>query len=456
MSEVSPVYKKDNALEQKNHRPVSILTSSSKILEKIMENDLNESWLDSIYNKYLAAYRKGYSCQQVLLALCDHWRQLKEDKRIPAVLLADLSKAFDCLPYSLTITKLHSYGMDYNSTLLLTDYLTNRLQRVKTGGATSSWAKVLKGIPQGSIMGPVVFNIYMNDLFQFVNDGFLLNYADDNTILVDGVTKAEVMTKLHTASETIVNWCEQNQMEANPSKFQIMISDERKPSTIDIGNNTITSDTNVKLLGVYIDNKLTFSKHISEIVKKSSRQLNCLKRVAYSLDKDTKLLLYKAFVASNFNYCALVWHHCGQVNTAKLEKVQHRALKFIFNDYTSDYTTLLGRANMPTLELSRLRCVAIEVYKVYNDLVPSLHLNNINSSSNSHRYNLRSGNTIKQRHSRTTKNGLHSFRTFGVHIWNNLPPNIRTSIDLNSFKQSIKTWFGFTCKCTFCKHVKSR
>ena len=115
-AEVIPIYKKESALERKNHRPVSILTTSSKILEKTLESDLNDNWLTSVYHDSLAAFRKGYNCQHVLLALCDKWRQVKEEQRMPGVLLADLSKAFDSLPFSLVIAKLQV--MAWTKTLL--------------------------------------------------------------------------------------------------------------------------------------------------------------------------------------------------------------------------------------------------------------------------------------------------------------------------------------------------
>ena len=205
----------------------------------------------------------------------------------------------------------------------------------------------------------------------------------------------------------------------------------------------------MKLLGVTIDNRLTFSNHISIILRKSSRQLNCLKRVAYPFSSDIKLQLYKSFVSSNFNYCPLVWHHCGATNTSKLEKLQHRALKFIYNDYNSDYETLLRRANIPSLEVARLRSFAIEIFKIYNDLSPIFISEGFSIPKN--QYNLRSGRTLQQRHSNTTKYGLHSFHSFGVKIWNSLPVEMRATTELKTFKNQISTWYGFTCKCSFCR-----
>ena len=451
-AEIVPIYKKNDALQCKNHRPVSILTSSSKVLEKLMENDLSAQFLNDIYNDSLAAFRKNYSCQHVLLNLSDKWRHHKECSKIPGILLADLSKAFDCLPHSLITSKLAAYGFDTNSITLLTDYLSHRPQRVKTGGAVSPWSTILKGVPQGSIMGPVIFNLFMNDVFLNDLKGDIFNYADDTSVLVTGTTKDEVVNKLTECTKEIINWCNTNQMEANPAKFQAMIADESTPSTINITDSeTIHTEISVKLLGVNLDNRLTFNTHIKEIIRKTSRQLNCLKRISYALPESVKLLLYGAFIGSNFNYCPAVWHMCGRANTRKLEKIQYRALKFIFADYKSDYDSLLKRANLPSLEVSRIRTIALEVFKIYLKIGPKFLQNGFNLRNTG--YNLRSGPTFSRTQARTTKYGLHSFRNYGATIWNALPTSIKACSNISSFKSAIKTWYGPSCKCNFCDHT---
>ena len=146
------------------------------------------------------------------------------------------------------------------------------------------------------------------------------------------VATQDVIDKVLLNSTNLINWYSDNQMEANPSEFQVLLSNEAEPTNIIINDIPIQSEPNVKLLGVQIDNRLNFSKHISIIINRASRQVICLKRLACSLDTKSKLLLYKAFVLSNFNYCPAVWHMCSSVNSNKLEKVQYRALKFVFNN----------------------------------------------------------------------------------------------------------------------------
>jgi retron-type reverse transcriptase len=248
-AEIIPIYKKNDSLEKKNHRPVSILTSSSKILESIMDRQL-KSWLEEIYDTYLAAFRAGYSCQNVLLALCEKWKKAKEINQIPGILLVDLSKAFDCLPHALITAKLQAYGMDLDSVTLLADYLSNRHQRVKINGTTSMWTRILKGVPQGSILGPTIFNLFINDIFCEFDPGCLFNYADDNTIFAADKTLEGVHSKLSENSQSIINWCKTNEMEANPSKFQSMIA-SHSGTTITVDSEcdiNITCESSVKLL----------------------------------------------------------------------------------------------------------------------------------------------------------------------------------------------------------------
>ena len=149
----------------------------------------------------------------------------------------------------------------------------------------------------------------------------------------------------------------------NPGKFQAIILKEPSDSrtTLTVGNTTITTDESVKLLGVHLDRHLDFNKQIKELCRKAACQLNVLQRLARHLDQEGRMAIFRAFIISHFNYCPLVWHFCGATNTKKLERIQFRALRFVFLDFESDYETLLDRAGLPTLELSRKRAILMDV-----------------------------------------------------------------------------------------------
>jgi len=182
---------------------------------------------------------------------------------------------------------------------------------------------------------------------------------------------------------------------------------------------------------------------------KASRQLNCLIRLSRTLSPDVKLLLYKSFILSNFNYCPAVWHHCGSTNTRNLERLQYRALKYVFNDFNASYESLLVLSNLPSLHLSRLRLIACEVFKAINQNSPKFIQSMF--SKPSHSYALRSVKTNKLCvHQSSSTKASQSFQIFSVNIWNSLPSDIRLASNFPAFKRMIKNWQGPVCKCSLC------
>jgi hypothetical protein len=344
-----------------------------------------------------------------------------------------------------------SYGASAEVVTLIADYLSFRKQRVKVGSTHSDWNDIVKGVPQGSILGPLIFNIFINDIFHTVNvhGGSLFNYADDNTVLFTGNDLNQLSSLINVTASDLINWCKINQMEANPSKFQILIANEQNSIDFTLNDTTVQSSPSVKLLGVTLDHKLNFNEHVNSLILKASRQLNCLIRLSRTLSTNVKLLLYKSFILSNFNYCPAVWHHCGSTNTKNLERLQYRALKYVFNDFDASYESLLTLSNLPTLHLSRLRFIACEVYKAINQNSPNFIKSMFTKPI--HSYSLRSvkSNKLCVQQS-TSKIASQSFKIFSVNIWNVLPGEVRMSANFPAFKKLIKNWQGPVCKCSLC------
>ncbi len=380
-AEVAPVYKKKNKLHKENYRPISNLTSVSKIVESIMADQML-SFMSEKLSQYLAAYRKGYSCEQVLIKAIQDWRHALDQNEYVGCILMDLSKAFDSIPHALLIAKLKSYGISSASCEMIKSYLTERKQRVKLGDVRSEWRHTDRGVPQGSIIGPLLFNIFINDLFYFIVMCDLYNYADDNSLGKHDKSLEVVKESLELSSLESVIWFMQNYMEANAEKFQgiLMSRNDLQTVVFNVNGIPVESQNCVKLLGMHIDAKLSFDYHISMICRKAAGQLKTLCRLPKVLSIESKMKIYCAFIMSNFTYCNLVWHPCGLVgvrnvtglsNASKIEKLQERTLQYIYNDFNSSFAQLLHRANKSSQYTVRIRKLVYFVQKVLQGDVPT-------------------------------------------------------------------------------------
>ena len=221
-ADVSSILKKGDDLNKKNYRPVRILTTISKIFEKNMASQL-QHYFDDIFHPYLSAFRKGYSTQSLLLRIVEDAKHHIDKGELVGLLMMDLSKAFDCLPHKLTIAKLKAYGLSGQACLLLASYLSNRKQRVKIGDVKSEWVSINKGVPQGSNLGPLIFNIFINDIFHWVQKCNLYNYADDNTLMHHSPYPDQLISTLEIEADSMVTWFRFNSMKANPDKFYFIV-----------------------------------------------------------------------------------------------------------------------------------------------------------------------------------------------------------------------------------------
>lgn len=450
-AQVVPLHKKNSQLDSSNYRPVSILPAVSKIFERAIYQQLID-YFENIFHPFLSAFRPGYGCNTALLKVIEDWKKAVDDNKYVAAVLMDLSKAFDCLPHDLLLLKLKAYGLNGAAISLLNSYLSNRSQCVKIGSVLSTWQNIYKGVPQGSILGPALFNIFLNDIFYFVKEGSLYNYADDNTLSHSDSNIEGLVNTLENESAILINWFSNNQMKANPEKFPAIAIGKKTKSRglkFKLDGNEISCEDEVTLLGVTIDYQLKFDTHISNICKKASRQLNVLKRIGKYLSKLGRLTIYYSFIMSNFNYCPVVWHFCGENNTKKMEKIQERALRFIYEQYDCNYEELLLKSGLPTLKIRRLRTMALEVFKIIYKKSP-VYLHDIINLKQSH-YSFRKDNLVEIPQVRTTGCGLHSVRYAGAALWNELPNEIRLQANINQFKSLINNWNGNSCRCGSCR-----
>ena len=219
---VRPIFKKDDRAKIKNYRPISLLNIFAKIYERFLHENLSE-YVDSFLSNFISASRKSCSSNCVLICLIENWKKSLDQKRLVEAVLPDLSKAFDSIPHDLLIAKLHAYGFSIDTVTLLYSYLKRRNQNVKINNTHSAFQVLLSGVPQGSILGPLLLNIFINDFYLWITKTDLLNFANGNTIRAAEKTIENLISTLEEESQAAIEWFKMNEMIVNPDKCQAII-----------------------------------------------------------------------------------------------------------------------------------------------------------------------------------------------------------------------------------------
>ena len=450
LAEIIPLHKKGEITCKNNFRPISILPTISKVFEKALYLQLNTYAEKNMFSQYLCGFRRGHNTQHALLRLLNSWQMSLDNKKFVGSILMDLSKAFDCLPHDLLIAKLHAYGFGINSLRLLYSYLSHRFHRVKIGSSFSEWLEIPLGVSQGSILGPLLFNIFINDLF--FNDivSSICNFADDNTLYVEGNSLEEVTSMLQSDISLICNWLQLNSLKPNISKFQLLFPGlSGSAPSITVDNIKIEPSDTVKLLGITIDIKLTFKTHVETLCSKVSRMINAFLRIRPYLSLKASKILHSAYIISHFNYCPLIWMFHDKSTNCYINKIHYRSLKALYQNFNSSYTDLLELDSSVTIHVKNLRSLMTEIFKCKKQISPNFIIDMF--SSKNLNYNLRNKNLLIIPPAETTRYGFNSVRFQGSLLWNKLPINIKSCANVKTFKKCIKTWAGNCCNCVICK-----
>ena len=448
LGDITPLHKKGRKDDKGNYRPVSILPTLSKIFERIIFEQMS-AFFDNFFSDQQCGFRKGYSAQHCLLNLLEKWKNSVDKGKSFGALLTDLSKAFDCLDHELLIAKLNAYGFSLPAIRLINDYLSNRKQRVKIDGNYSSWSDILFGVPQGSILGPLLFNIFMADLFFVMKDVDIASYADDTTPFIVENDIDKTITSLEEVSKTLFDWFKNNRLKSNADKCHALVSTNASVN-IKIGDYIISNSKCEKLLGIKLDSNLNFNTHITDLCKKASRKVSALARVTPFMEIEKRKLLMNAFFTSQFSYCPLIWMCHSRENNRKINMLHERCLRIIYNDKQSSFMELLNKDNSVSIHMRNIQKLAIEMFKFRKGLSPPL-MGNIFKLRTEIPYNLRNISEFSRPIVNSVYHGTESISYLGPKIWDILPQELKVIDNLAFFKKEIKKWKPENCPCRLCK-----
>ena len=248
--------------------------------------------------------------------------------------------------------------------------MTGRKQRVKINSSFRSYLPIFQGVPEESILGPLLLNLFLCDLFLFVEEVDILSYTDDNTPYVCSENVDVTLEKLEEVGKVLFEWFSNNFLKENADKCHLILSTEELFS-INIDNEVIKNSNNKKLLGINLNNRIGFDTHVANICNRVSKKLHALARISQFMNIHKRRMTMKAFLASEFDYCPLVWMFHSRKLNSRINKLHERVLRMVYQDYVSSFTELLEKDKSTTIHKRNIQLLATELFKVKNGLSPA-------------------------------------------------------------------------------------
>lgn len=448
-AEVVPIFKKKEKTLKNNYRPISLLPSIAKIFERLLSYQLN-TFFENKFSDFLGAYRKGFNAQHALTRLLEFWKKEVDEGKVIGAVLMDLSKAFDTIDHNLLIAKLNAYGMDRNSVSIILSYLKDRKQRLKINSSFSDFLLILVGVPQGSILGPILFNIFINDIFYFLTCTEMCNYADDNTIYTSASSINTVKSQLLVDTMILLDWFSSNHMVLNLDKCQfICFGIPHLNVSLEISNLVLHCQNHVTLLGINIDQKLSFDKHIKSLCKRASSYINIISRLTFYLNFDQTKSLMNAYFLSQFSYCPLVWMFCPRTSLNRVNSLHERSLRILYPLFDGSYQDLLKMSGEDSIHQRHLQTLVKHIFMFLRGDLPKFMESVF--ALRSVTYHLRKCTIFVQKHPNTVRYGLETVSYRAGQIWNLVPDEIKNSASVKIFSRKIKLWKCEICPCRLCK-----
>ena len=451
-AKVKPLHKGGSPKDLNNFRPISILPVLSKLFEKhAFESLMNYLEKYKLLYNTQSGFRPNHSCETALIHMVEKWLKALDKGELVGVLLVDFRKAFDLVDHSILLSKMELYKLNQNSIKFFKSYLSNRQQSVFLNNTQSNHAAVKHGVPQGSILGPLLFLLFINDLPLHTHIMTDL-YADDATLYEATKSKEQIERKLQSAICDLSVWCKQNGMLINTDKTKAMlITTPQKRCRIDdnlqitLNGIQLSNVLNEKVLGVQIDNNLSWREHISKIVKKMSTNIWLLSKIKNYLSINHRITYYRSYVQPHLDYANIVWGGTTKTNLIQIERLQKRACKVILDYDVSNVYQSLNELKIMTISERVFFRKAKFMFKISKGITPDY----INSTFSKRQLNP-TGNESYSLRSVSAENFIlpkprtelfkNSLAFSGPMIWNCLPNNVKCAPSIDSFHKGCIKW----------------
>ena len=445
VARIVPVFKKGDVLLVTNYRPISILPVLNKIFEKLIYVRVSKFFSEcNLLSENQFGFTKGRDTQQATLKLIHNLIEMGDKQQCAACVFLDFSAAFDTIDRNLLNCKLDRYGIRGPALKLIMSYLTDRQQYVGNNNCKSSAINCNLGVPQGSVLGPLFFIIYTNDINYLLQGVLQILFADDTSLVISSKCPELLALNVNLVLGRIMDWCNYNRLSLNPGKTKCILFNVRKNLVpkIYINNSEVEIVTRFKYLGFVIDKRLTHKYHVNAIISK----LKKFKYITFKLSKymtvSSAKIFYYGMIFSNLNYGLLVWG--GTISTVDFKKLEKLQNKIVFNlfhrqdDTTINVSKIYKRHKILKLADIYKLYVCIAVYRILSDEhYLSFYRDTLVDLAFNHNYETRNRFNYRIPVPRSRKIKL-NFIYQAIKTWNSLDIELRNLPNLNMFKCRVR------------------
>lgn len=441
---VVPVFKKGDRTQACNYRPISTISVLSKIFEYLILSRLQKFLnTNSILNACQFGFRPNLSTSDAVCEFLGNAYDSIDDKNFTVCVFLDFAKAFDTVNHQILLNKLYKYGIRGLSNDWFRSYLFDRRQCVSVDSGKSEFATVNCGVPQGSILGPMLFLLYINDMVECCNAN-LVHYADDTTYYMTGSSLDILIETINSDLENVDTWLRANMLSLNIDKTKAIVISKRLRSYVDVDairirGRDIEYTECINFLGVHIDRDLSFRLHRSKVVSKLSSSLGIMRRLSAIVAPRAMVKLYFALFYSHLTYALNAWGNVSKVTTDKISSLQRHVVELLGDQYSNVGDILQNYSLLRYSHVIKYFCL-VNLFRILNG-TNSYFLQKIIDIQPCHSYNSRGVecellNNVYCR----TSTSQHNFIYHAIRYWNDLPLDIRKLSDLVVFKRTLKRY----------------